>query len=182
MTPQSIWYGEHWLVYPLLPLSGLYRAAVWARRLAYRRGWIERHRMPVPVIVVGNLTVGGTGKTPLVLWLCDFLRRRGVNPGIVTRGYGGSAADWPRMVASDADPFELGDEPVLLARRSGCPVAAGPDRVAAARKLLQEAGCDLIVADDGLQHYRLERDLEILVTDATRGYGNGHCLPAGPLR
>jgi tetraacyldisaccharide 4'-kinase len=138
--------------------------------------------MPVPVIVAGNLTVGGTGKTPLVLWLVSYLRRRGLNPGIILRGYGGSARDWPRMVPADGDPFELGDEAVLLAGRGECPVAAGPDRVSAARLLVERADCDIIVADDGLQHYRLQRDLEILVVDGARGFGNGRCLPAGPLR
>lgn len=182
MSPEKIWYGGHWLAYVLLPLSWMYRLVAVVRRLAYRRGLLASWRMPVPVIVVGNLTVGGTGKTPLVLWLADFLRRRGLNPGVVLRGYGGTARDWPRMVSADGDPFELGDEAVLLARRSGCPVAAGPDRVAAARLLLDRAGCDIVVSDDGLQHYRLQRDLEILVIDAARGFGNGHCLPAGPLR
>jgi tetraacyldisaccharide 4'-kinase len=134
------------------------------------------------VIVAGNLTVGGTGKTPLVLWLAGFLRRQGRRPGIVTRGYGGGGTEWPRLVTADSDPFEVGDEPVLLARRSGCPVVAGPDRVAAGEMLVGVGGCDMIVSDDGLQHYRLERDLEILVVDASRGFGNGRCLPAGPLR
>lgn len=182
MRPAAIWYGGHWLAYPLLPLSWLYRLAVGLRRLAFRRGWLASHRLPVPVIVVGNITVGGTGKTPMVLWLADFLRRQGLHPGIVLRGYGGSARDWPRMVAADDDPFELGDEAVLLARRSHCEVAAGPDRVAAVRLLLERAGCDIVVSDDGLQHYRLQRDLEILMVDAARGFGNGYCLPAGPLR
>jgi tetraacyldisaccharide 4'-kinase len=182
MSLERVWYGGHWLVYPLLPLSWIYRALVGARRLAYRGGWIRRHAVPVPVIIVGNLTVGGTGKTPLVLWLADFLSRQGLVPGIITGGYRGGSASWPRTVTADADPLELGDESVLLARRSGCPVAAGPDRVAAARLILRQTDCDIIIADDGLQHYRLERDLEILMVDGTRGFGNGHCLPAGPLR
>jgi tetraacyldisaccharide 4'-kinase len=182
MRPETIWYGGHWLAYPLLPLSWVYRFAVAARRTAYRRGWLETRRLPVPVIVVGNLTVGGTGKTPLVLWLASFLLGRGFRPGILSRGYGGTARDWPRLVPAQADPNELGDEGVLLARRGVCPVAAGPDRIAAGRLLLEEASCDIIVCDDGLQHYRLARDIEILVVDAARGLGNGYCLPAGPLR
>jgi tetraacyldisaccharide 4'-kinase len=182
MSPDTVWYGGHWLAYPLLPLSWVYRAVIAVRRLAYRRGWLASVRLPVPVIVVGNLTVGGTGKTPLVLWLAAFLRRKGLRPGILLRGYGGKATDWPRMVPPQGDPRALGDEAVLHARRGICPVAAGPDRVAAARLLLDRAGCDIIVCDDGLQHYRLERDLEILVIDASRGFGNGYCLPAGPLR
>ncbi|MEA3275932.1 MAG: tetraacyldisaccharide 4'-kinase [Pseudomonadota bacterium] len=182
MTPETIWYRGHPLSVALLPLSWLYQAVVQMRRFAYRRGWRECHRLPVPVIVVGNLTVGGTGKTPLVLWLSAFLRRQGFRPGIVIRGYGGNAVVWPLRVTRDSDPFEVGDEALLLARRSGCPVAAGPDRVAAAQLLLREGGCDMILSDDGLQHYRLHRDLEILVVDAQRGFGNGRCLPAGPLR
>ena len=165
-----------------MPPSWLYCALVRFRRLAYDRGWLKSRRPPVPVIVVGNLTVGGTGKTPLVVWLAAFLSHRGHRPGIITRGYGGRGAEWPRWVTKDCDPIEVGDEPVLLARRSGCPVVAGPDRVAAAEMLAATCGCDMIVSDDGLQHYRMERDLEILVVDALRGFGNGRCLPAGPLR
>jgi tetraacyldisaccharide 4'-kinase len=138
--------------------------------------------MSVPVIVVGNLTVGGTGKTPLVLWLAEYLRRRGRRPGIVLRGYRGSSGEHPRMVRADSDPFVMGDEAVLLARRGVCPVAIGASRADAASLLLDEAGCDVVVSDDGLQHYRLQRDLEILVVDGMRGFGNGLCLPAGPLR
>jgi len=178
----AIWYQGHPLSYLLLPLSWLYCGVVRLRRFSYRRGWWGGLRLPVPVILVGNLTVGGTGKTPLVLWLAEFLRRRGAHPGIVARGYGGTATDWPQLVGPDSDPFRVGDEPVLLARRSGCPVAVGPDRVAAAQRLLAAGGCDIILGDDGLQHYHLARDLEILVVDASRGFGNGRCLPAGPLR
>ena len=178
----SVWYGGHPLSRVLLPLSWLYCAAVGLRRLAYRREWLKSHRLPVPVILIGNLTVGGTGKTPLVLWVTDLLRRQGGKPGIITRGYGGKAYDWPRSVTGDSDPFAVGDEPVLLARHSGCPVTAGPDRLAAGELLLANHECDMIVSDDGLQHYRLQRDLEILVVDGSRGFGNGHCLPAGPLR
>ena len=182
MRPETIWYGGHWLAYPLLPLSWVYRLVIAARRAAYGTGLLETRRLPVPVIVVGNLTVGGTGKTPLVLWLARFLHRRGYRPGILSRGYGGAARDWPRVVPPQGDPRELGDEAVLMARRRVCPVAAGPDRIAAAQLLLEQAGCDIIVSDDGLQHYRLARDIEILVVDAARGLGNGRCLPAGPLR
>jgi tetraacyldisaccharide 4'-kinase len=182
MRPEAVWYGGHWLAYPLLPLSWVFCLLIALRRLAYRRGWFSARRLPVPVIVVGNLTVGGTGKTPLVLWLADYLRRRGRRPGILLRGYGGNATGWPRLVSAGSDPREVGDEAALLARRGVCPVAAGPDRPAAARLLLDRAGCDIILSDDGLQHYRLARDLEILVVDASRGFGNGHCLPAGPLR
>jgi tetraacyldisaccharide 4'-kinase len=181
--PGRLWYGPpHPLSTALLPLAWAYCALAMGRRLAYRRGWMPTLRLPVPVIVVGNISVGGTGKTPLVLWLVHWLQGRGHRPGIMTRGYGGSAQDWPRWVTADSDPRDLGDEPVLLARRSGCPVVAGPDRPADGRLLVGELGCDLLVSDDGLQHYRLHRDLEIAVVDGRRGLGNGRCLPAGPLR
>ena len=136
----------------------------------------------MPVIVVGNITVGGTGKTPLVLWLAAFLAQHGMRPGIVSRGYGSDAAQ-PRPVTPTPIPARFGDEPVLLAQRSGCPVWIGADRVAAARALLAaHRDCDVIVSDDGLQHYRLARDVEIAVIDGARGLGNGLMLPAGPLR
>jgi len=179
---EAVWYGGHPLSYALLPLSWLYCGGVRLRRLAYRRGWLRSRRLPVPVIMVGNLTVGGTGKTPLVLGVTDLLRCRGYRPGILVRGYGGSGTRWPRLVTGDADPLEVGDEPVLLARRSGCPVVAGADRVAAGELLLTSSECDMIVSDDGLQHYGLRRDLEILVVDASHRFSNGRCLPAGPLR
>jgi len=179
---EAVWYDGHPLSYALLPLSWLYCGIVRLRRLIYRRAWLGSHRLPVPVIVVGNFTVGGTGKTPLVLGVTDLLRRRGYRPGILVRGYGGRGARWPRLVTGDDDPFEVGDEPILLARRSGCPVVAGVDRVAAGALLLADCECDMIVSDDGLQHYGLRRDLEILVVDASRQFGNGRCLPAGPLR
>lgn len=183
MTPEAVWYRRfHPVSLVLLPLSWLYGLGVRLRRLAYGRGWLPVERLPVPVIVVGNLTVGGTGKTPAVLWLTERLRGAGLRPGIVLRGYGGLARDWPQHVTPTSDPDAVGDEAVLLARNSGCPVAAGPDRAAAARSLLAEGGCDIIVSDDGLQHYRLGRDLEVLVVDGERGFGNRRCLPAGPLR
>jgi tetraacyldisaccharide 4'-kinase len=135
-----------------------------------------------PVIVVGNLSVGGTGKTPLVVWLAACLGKRGYRPGIATRGYGGEARDWPQEVWADSDPVMVGDEPVLLARRVRCPVMAGPDRSRSARILVDRHGCDVVVCDDGLQHLALHRDIEIAVVDGLRGLGNGRLLPAGPLR
>ncbi|HEY9199162.1 MAG TPA: tetraacyldisaccharide 4'-kinase [Gammaproteobacteria bacterium] len=177
-----IWYGRSLRVWPLLPLSALYCAVVMVRRGLYRSGLRKIHRLDVPVIVVGNLTVGGTGKTPLVIWLTRFLREQGHRPGLVARGYGGQAPHWPQSVSADSDPALVGDEPVLLARATGCPMAVAPDRVAAARALLAEHDCTVIVSDDGLQHYALGRDIEIAVIDGARRFGNGHCLPAGPLR
>jgi tetraacyldisaccharide 4'-kinase len=136
----------------------------------------------VPVIVVGNLTVGGTGKTPLVIWLAARLGERGYRPGIVCSGYQGQATSWPQRVTADSDPDQVGDEAVLLARRAGCPVVAGPDRVADVNALVAGGAVDVVVCDDGLQHYRLGRSIEIAVIDGIRGLGNGLCLPAGPLR
>jgi tetraacyldisaccharide 4'-kinase len=150
--------------------------------MAYRRGWRPVVESPVPVIVVGNVSVGGTGKTPFVIWLAEELKQRGRRVGIVTRGYRGKGTEWPRTVAPDSDPEEVGDEPVLLASRTGCPVVAGPDRVACVEALLKKARVDVVLSDDGLQHYRLGRSFEIAVVDGARGMGNGLCLPAGPLR
>jgi tetraacyldisaccharide 4'-kinase len=165
----------------LLPLSLLFCALVQLRRTLYNLGMLRRTKLPVPVIVVGNITVGGTGKTPLVIWLADFLRQAGYRPGIVTRGYRGNSPSWPVAVTSQTSAEQVGDEAVLLARRSGCPVVAGPDRVAAARQHVAQ-GCNVILSDDGLQHYRLRRDIEIAVIDGVRRFGNRLCLPAGPLR
>lgn len=163
-------------------LAALYRWGVIIRRGLYRNGWLKVERLPAPLLVVGNLTVGGTGKTPMVIALVEILRAAGFSPGVISRGYGGKAKRWPQKVTASSDPLEVGDETVLIARRAGCPVMAGPDRVAAARALLAGEGCDVIVSDDGLQHYRLGRDVEIAVIDGVRGLGNGLCLPAGPLR
>jgi len=181
------WLEAHWdrltpVSALLVPFSLLFRAAVALRRMTYATGIAPVHGVPVPVIVVGNITVGGTGKTPAVLWLTEHLRARGYRPGIVSRGHGGAHAA-PRRVTGDSDPRAFGDEPVLLARRSGCEVWTGVGRVAAARALLNaQPQCNVLITDDGLQHYGLGRDLEICVLDATRGLGNGWLLPAGPLR
>jgi len=166
----------------LLPLSLLFGLLAALRRGLYHSGLLSSFSLPVPVVVVGNIAVGGTGKTPLVLWLAQYLRERGYKPGIVSRGYGASA-DSPREVNADADPWLTGDEPLLMARRGICPVWVGRDRVAAGLALLQvHPDCDVILCDDGLQHYRLRRDVEIAVVDGMRGCGNRLLLPAGPLR
>lgn len=176
------WYDPHAPVpFGLRALAAIYRGAIRARHALYRNGWLLVERLPTPVVVVGNLSVGGTGKTPLVIALVEILRAAGFSPGVVSRGYGGRARGWPQKVTAQSDPLEVGDETVLIATRTGCPLMAGPERVAAARALL-EGGCDVIVSDDGLQHYRLGRDVEIAVVDGARGLGNGLCLPAGPLR
>lgn len=175
------WYSSR-APFWLLPLSWLFRALVAVRRWAYRTGVLSSYDVAAPVIVVGNISVGGTGKTPLVSWLVALLRKAGYRPGVVSRGYGGRAERWPQQVRVDSDPNMVGDEPVMLAQRCGCPVVAAPDRVTAAKQLLKHEGCDVIITDDGLQHYRLRRDIELAVIDGERRFGNGHCLPAGPLR
>jgi tetraacyldisaccharide 4'-kinase len=179
---EELWYSNHPLRLLLLPLSVLFAVAVRLRRIAYAVGILPAYQLPVPVIVVGNICVGGTGKTPLVSWLARFLRDNGYRPGVVCRGYGGNARRWPQQVRADSDAFMVGDEPVVIARHTGVPVAVGPDRIAAANALLQFQRCDVIISDDGLQHYRMRRDIEIAVIDGVRRHGNGLCLPAGPLR
>jgi tetraacyldisaccharide 4'-kinase len=177
---QRRWYQDRAPPWWTLPLAALYRAVTSLRRALYRRGWKRSERMPVPVIVVGNLTVGGAGKTPLVIALVDALRERGFRPGVVSRGYGGSAQG-PILLDDNPDPRVTGDEPTLIRQRTGVPVAIGRDRPKAARRLL-DAGVNVVVADDGLQHYALARDVEICVVDGARRFGNAHMLPAGPLR
>jgi tetraacyldisaccharide 4'-kinase len=179
---QSEWYGATSPKAWLLPLESLFKRAVAVRRRAYREGRRPAERLPVPVIVVGNLSLGGTGKTPLTIWLAEFLQRQGYRPGIISRGYGGKGGAEPLAVTPASHPAETGDEPVLIAQRTGCPVCVFPKRAQAGRALLAREGCDILIADDGLQHYALARDIEIAVVDGARGLGNGHCLPAGPLR
>ncbi|MEM1261799.1 MAG: tetraacyldisaccharide 4'-kinase [Pseudomonadota bacterium] len=178
---QRWWYdgqgGGAWL----LPLSWLFGAIVSLRRLAYRRGWLRSCRPIVPVIVVGNIATGGTGKTPLVVWLVEQLQAAGHRPAVISRGYGGMVGKGPYRVTRATASRDCGDEPALIARRTDAIVVVGSDRCADAA-LAVELGATVIVADDGLQHYRLQRDIEIAVVDAERGFGNGRLLPAGPLR
>jgi tetraacyldisaccharide 4'-kinase len=165
----------------LLPLSWLFGTLTALRRSFYRSGWCKTERLPVPVVVVGNIFVGGTGKTPFTIWLAQSLRSAGFRPGVISRGYGANAHT-PRAVDADAAASEVGDEPLLIAHRAACPVMVGHDRVAAGRALLAaHPEVDVLITDDGLQHYRLARDVEILLFDG-RGVGNGWLLPAGPLR
>jgi len=167
---------------PLLPFSWLFRLLAALRRSAYRYHLLAVHQPPLPLIVVGNLTVGGSGKTPLVAALALRLQQQGLRVGLLSRGYGAAAGDWPRLIDRESDVAVAGDEPLLLAQRTGCRLAIGPDRVAALEQLLAAGALDLVIADDGLQHYRLGRQLELVVIDGRRGFGNGHLLPAGPLR
>ncbi|CAG0971120.1 tetraacyldisaccharide 4'-kinase [Methylophilaceae bacterium] len=183
----AIWLEQQWYrIGPwhvlLLPLSWLFRLLSSCRRLAYRLGILKSYPAAVPLIVVGNISVGGTGKTPLVLWLVEQLRLAGYNPGIISRGYGGRGRV-PVAVTAGSAASEAGDEPVLLAKRARCPVWAGSDRVATQQALLgTHPECNVIVSDDGLQHYRMRRDIELVVVDGMRGLGNGQLIPAGPLR
>jgi tetraacyldisaccharide 4'-kinase len=175
-----IWYDRAAPPWWMLPLSLVYGAAAGSRRYLYAKRLRKSTRMSTPVVVVGNLSVGGTGKTPLVCWLVARLTELGFKPGVVTRGYGGSSGNL-RLIERSDDPDVVGDESILLARRTGVPVAIGRDRPAASQ-LLVNAGCDVVVSDDGLQHYALARDCEIAVIDGDRRFGNGWLLPAGPLR
>ena len=182
-TVEAVWYRPGLgMAFLLLPLTGLYRVLIALRRLVYRLGVMRVEKGPLPVIVVGNIAVGGTGKTPLVIALAELLIAHGYRPGVICRGYRGSTKVWPQRVSADGDPKELGDESILLAQRLHCPVVAGPDRIAAINCLLREDCCDIVISDDGLQHLRLFREVEIVVVDANRGHGNRHCLPTGPLR
>ncbi|MEL7535448.1 MAG: tetraacyldisaccharide 4'-kinase [Pseudomonadota bacterium] len=178
---QRVWYGGRAGGRWLSPLSALYGAIVRCRRLLYRKGWRRSCRPTVPVIVVGNLTVGGTGKTPLVIWLVEQLAAAGHRPAVISRGYGGRAGRGPLHVTATTTPELCGDEPALIARRTSAIVVVGSDRCADADAAIAQ-GATVIVADDGLQHYRLARDAEIVVVDGERGFGNARLLPAGPLR
>jgi tetraacyldisaccharide 4'-kinase len=176
----ELWYEDSPGAALLQPLSWLYGALVSARRKAYAWSWVRSHSAGAPVIVIGNLTVGGTGKTPLTAWLAKQLRQRGLEVGIVSRGYGRQHAGL-REVTSISSWQEVGDEPLILHRNTGCMTLVASDRVAAARALVAR-GAKVILADDGLQHLRMRRDCEIIVVDGSRGLGNGRVLPAGPLR
>ena len=177
---EKIWYGAHPLRYPLLPLSALTAAAVSIRRNWYAR--VKPTSLPLPVIVVGGLTVGGTGKTPLVIAIARYLDKAGYRPGIASRGYGGRCKKYPHRVNNKDNPDIVGDEPLLIRHKSACPVAVDPDRSRAIVCLKKQNDIDVAICDDGLQHYRLHRDVEIAVVNGRAPFGNGLLLPAGPLR
>lgn len=178
----NAWYQGHPALLLLRPLEWLYRAVVQRKRQRFLAGQSPSYRAPVPVIVVGNITVGGTGKTPLILYLIDHCRARGLRVGVVSRGYGAQPPSVPWRVTAEQSADEAGDEPLLLVQRSGVALMIDPDRARAVQALLSAEPLDLILCDDGLQHYRLARDLELVLIDAVRGLGNGRCLPGGPLR
>lgn len=178
----SYWYSTNRISSILTPLSWLFCAIVYVRKLFFKLRILSSYRSALPIIVVGNITVGGTGKTPMVIWLAKQLIEAGYKPGIISRGYGGHAKHWPQQVRPDSDPYVVGDEPLLIAQRTACPMAVGPSRVDAVLALEEYTDCDVLISDDGMQHYRLRRDLEICIIDGKRRFGNGQCLPAGPLR
>jgi tetraacyldisaccharide 4'-kinase len=178
---EQLWYGKSKVAWLLLPLSAIFWLLSSLRRFAYQRGLLKQQRLNAPVIIVGNISVGGTGKTPFTLWLCRYLQQAGFRPGIISRGYGANISQ-PLLVAPGNIASEVGDEPLLLAQLSGCPVVVCPNRPAAGRFLLAQTDCNIIISDDGLQHYALARDLELVLVDGLRGLGNGWLLPAGPLR
>jgi len=180
---QNSWYQPFGiLTLILLPLSILFCVVAMARRCFYRMNILHSEKVKAPVIIVGNISVGGTGKTPLVIAITQYLKAQGYRPGVICRGYRGKARNWPQRVTVESDPYWVGDEAVIIANRCRCPVCAGPSRVESAKLLIESEGCNVIISDDGLQHYNLKRDVEIAVVDAQRGLGNGLCLPAGPLR
>ena len=163
-------------------MEWLYRLVVWLRRQGVKAGRRPSYRAAKPVIVVGNITLGGTGKTPLILWLIQHLRAKGLRVGVVSRGYGAHPPTWPWLVVAGASASVCGDEPLLIVERTGVPMFIDPQRSRAVAALLAAQDLDLVLSDDGLQHYALARDLELVLMDARRGLGNGHCLPVGPLR
>jgi len=178
----AAWYAGHPALALLRPLEALYRRVVLRKRARFLSGESASYRAPVPVIVVGNITVGGTGKTPMILWLIEHCRRQGLKVGVVSRGYGAKPPQFPWRVEAQQGAEQAGDEPLLIVQRTGVPLMIDPDRSRAVQALLASEPLDLILCDDGMQHYRLARDLELVLIDAARGLGNGRCLPAGPLR
>lgn len=176
------WYSNSKLPWLLLPFSLLFWLISQIRRALFSFGIKPSYHAPKPVVIVGNLSVGGNGKTPVVVWLVEELKKRGLRAGVISRGYGSKAKKYPLFVTEHTDPIEGGDEPVLIAKRTGVPVVISPNRREAIELLLKQSNCDIIISDDGLQHYALQRDLEIVVMDAERALGNGFVLPAGPLR
>lgn len=178
----AAWYQGHPALTLLRPLEWLYRRVVQGKRRAFLAGEGDIYRAPVPVVVVGNVTVGGTGKTPMILWLIEHCRARGLRVGVVSRGYGATPPQLPWRVRAEDPAEQAGDEPLLIVQRTGVPLVIDPQRARAVQALLEQETLDLVLCDDGLQHYRLARDLELVLVDAARGLGNGRCLPAGPLR
>lgn len=179
---QQGWSDPNILTYLLLPLSLLYMAIMWLRKVFYKNNLFHVYQAGVPVLIVGNISVGGTGKTPLTMAIVERARSLGYTPGVISRGYGGQALEWPQVVTPETSAHFVGDESVLIAHKTGCPVVVGPNRGETIDMLLSKYPCDLIISDDGLQHYALARNAEIAVLDKQRRHLNKFCLPAGPLR
>ncbi|MCQ8876656.1 tetraacyldisaccharide 4'-kinase [Pseudoalteromonas shioyasakiensis] len=179
---QSWYQGFSFLTLLLLPLAGLFWLISTLRRLGYRLGFTKAYHSDVPVIVVGNISVGGNGKTPFVIWLAQYLQQQGLNVAVISRGYGGSAEEYPLIVDGSISTKQAGDEPVLIQRRLGCPVVVGPDRKANITLLNAHYNVDVIISDDGMQHYKMGRQIECCIVDSQRRFGNGLLIPAGPLR
>jgi len=182
LNAPNYWYKPSLFCYLLAPFAGLYYLITTIRYLFYKYNIKKVTKFDIPIIIVGNITVGGTGKTPLVIWLAELLHNHGFNPSIVSRGYGGHNTIYPCEVNNASNVAHVGDEALLIKRRTQCPMIVAPNRVKAVQKLLEISNCDIVISDDGLQHYALGRDIEIAVIDAERRFGNGFCLPAGPLR
>lgn len=178
------WYQREFsfALLPLLPLSWLFYFLQMVRKIAYQKSWLPSYAVSVPVIVVGNITLGGNGKTAFVIWLAKWLQQKGFKPGIILRGVGASQNRTPTLISENDDPKEMGDEAILLARQTKLPVVIGKARVEAAKHLINTNPCDIIISDDGLQHYRLKRNIEFLLIDEMRQFGNQKLIPAGPLR
>ncbi|CAM4467293.1 MAG: Tetraacyldisaccharide 4'-kinase [Legionellaceae bacterium] len=178
----KLWYTKNIFSYLLLPFSFIFYLIIITRKYLYQKNIITKKTLPLPVIIVGNITVGGNGKTPLVIWLANFLKKQGYKPGIISRGYGGKPSTNPIYVTAESDPRLVGDEPIIIAKQTHCPTAIATKRIDAAQLLLTQKNCNILISDDGLQHYSLSRTIEIAVIDNERKMGNGFLLPAGPLR
>ncbi len=178
----TYWDTKNIVSLVLLPVSSLFRFISAMRRTLYMCGIFQTYRAPLPVIIIGNITVGGTGKTPLIIELVKQLQLLGKKPGVISRGYGGQANSWPQCVNAQSDALQVGDEPQMIFNQTACPIVVGPNRKQDIELLLKQFDCDVILSDDGLQHYALQREYEIVVVDALKQFGNGYYLPAGPLR
>lgn len=179
---QKMWYQPNKLYYIFIPLSWIYIVIISLRKLLYKLGIKKTTRFPVPIIIIGNVTVGGTGKTPSLIAIANEFLKQKFRVGIVSRGYKSKAKRYPKLISNHDDAYEVGDEPLLIARHCDCPVVIDPNRVRAVKYLLEKFPCDVVLSDDGLQHLALGRDIEIVVIDGKRRFGNQQCLPAGPLR
>lgn len=185
LIPPKFWYKKSIISYLLLPFSFIFIIVISLRRFYYQvlaQKFKTQEIIPVPVIIIGNITVGGTGKTPLVIHLVEFFKSRGYKPGVISRGYGGESKKYSLLVTSKSKVKEVGDEALLISRRTQCPVVVGPKKVESAKMLYSNNNCNIIISDDGLQHYALQRNIEIAVVDKDDDFGNKFCLPAGPLR